>query len=314
MDLNFRQMFSKLLEKARRTSKEDWEIKYSTQNKCFKAVQQATGKQKRLRGITKMLRTTSIDDCDHSAPGNQPHSQEYTTFISALNLSASDHVCKRVINQGRSCIFNKQGLQNFGGIVQGRAVDYNFSKLSSGILPMFPIHNRKRAYYHYNAEQTATAILAAKQIQLPNSSITHVNRIHPLAWQAIVYLLDRGYRPISGQLAVGSVQSGYGTAIDALWIHSKRREWLLVELKKYEIGKYKKDFETQVQHQRQLAIQTILFAKQYPRIFVAHRKRSKCHKVRPILLLTHTKGLTLIPLKLTHLEWAWKWFDIVESG
>jgi hypothetical protein len=155
--------------------------------------------------------------------------------------------------------------------------------------------------------------------------------VNPLTWQAVQWLVLRGYRPVAGDIPVGCISWGYATAVDALWWHPTKRFFLLVELKKYETSTY--TLPVVAAHLVQLACTTVLFSHTLyfgtlsqrllnmlesatstgssPKPLVVDRCQSatrarviNVHHIRPIILRVHQGGPTVYDVPSCILHWA----------
>lgn len=177
-------------------------------------------------------------------------------------------------------------MSRFNGLCQGVVVDEHVACLTSALHPSSTqtrLHRRRRCTYQYYgkmeiqwASNLLQRIIPADVLQSWSSSSQSpvsvgsgdttgvgqvVIQVHPYTWQVMELLLNGGYRPVRGHVVVGVVAARLATAVDAVWVHPVKREWLLVEVKKYETDQYSRRLRQR--HLRQLALTTVLFLASY---------------------------------------------------
>jgi hypothetical protein len=132
-----------------------------------------------------------------------------------------------------------------------------------------------------------------------------VTRLHPYTSAVIAFLAQHEYVPVKGQIEVGDVRWGLGTAVDMLWQQRSNGRLLLVELKKWERTTYTYSQGKLLpplvnvsncahsHHQLQLAITRCLFMRTYPQF------TGECAP-DGLVVCVHKQGIDVHPLE----RWA----------
>lgn len=229
--------------------------------------------------------------------------------------------CVRVLRLGTSTRY-----QGFYGRFQGRRVDHEFTRISNhlppkrvlssshGIIDMSTDRAFCKAYQYDETTQGHIAATLSRCLGIP----IHVDQavhVHPLAWQAVLWLTERGFKPVAGQVAVAVPSAGLATAIDGLWWHHRRRQWGLVELKKVEGV----SVEQTHRHVAQLALTTAMFG--YTRqhgilpVAVDRINRKNTHAcVSAMVLQVGSAGPHAIMLTTAQLTWAAQLLGVTTCG
>jgi hypothetical protein len=137
------------------------------------------------------------------------------------------------------------------------------------------------------------------------SHSSFIVRLHPYTSAVVAFLAQHDYVPVKGQVEVGTVKWGLGTAVDMLWQQQSSGKLLLVELKKWERGTYtirQGNMKAPLlhvancahtHHQLQLAITRCLFMRTFAQF-------TRVHAPDGLVLCVHKLGIDVHPLE----KWA----------